>query len=283
MRKKDISKTLSKGSPKQRLMIVAEDIARRRFSSMLTDRSVKEEDSLLTDSEFNQLSDSFKTDKEISLWNRWNKIDKKLVGAIQNLQSLSLEVEKVKAQILGYTLVWSTLENSEFMVNQVLNEITDKKERKRIAKKSVKDTDFIFTEPQIDKEGYVDLTVDPIYKGDKITNALALRKLIDNLQKTVTEVITQYISWDKAINDYLEEEGFKVKSYLKILDQLRERVLTINVFGKYDSSQDRFVEEVEKVRADKIKPYYNSIPDISKFKVDQNHYSFFKEEYLTYE
>ena len=55
MSKKDISKILTTGSAKQRALLLAENIARGKYS----------QERLLTDHEINQLSESFKKPNEI--------------------------------------------------------------------------------------------------------------------------------------------------------------------------------------------------------------------------
>ena len=57
MAKKDIGKILTTGSLKQRILLIAEDIARGKYF----------QEKLLTDSDFNQLSNSFKKPNEIKL------------------------------------------------------------------------------------------------------------------------------------------------------------------------------------------------------------------------
>jgi hypothetical protein len=79
MAKKDIGKIITTGSLKQRLLLIAEDRARAKYFL----------DKLLTDSDFNQLSNSFKKPNEIKLWNEFNRIDSILSNAI-NSSALTL-------------------------------------------------------------------------------------------------------------------------------------------------------------------------------------------------
>ena len=123
MSKKDISKILTKGSPLQRLLLIAEDVARGRYSK----------DKILSDREFNNISDSFKTPKELALWNKWKRIDEKIANAVMNLQGLKFEVLMDLSNLRGYILVLNSVENAELLVNSVLHEVKDIKERKRIS------------------------------------------------------------------------------------------------------------------------------------------------------
>ena len=99
MAKKDIGKILTTGSTKQRLLLLAEDNARAKYS----------QERLLTDHEINQLSESFKKPNEIQLWNKWLKVDRVVTSAIMNLQGLKFEVLMHYSNLRGYILVWETI------------------------------------------------------------------------------------------------------------------------------------------------------------------------------
>ena len=116
MAKKDIGKILTTGSTKQRLLLLAEDNARAKYS----------QERLLTDHEINQLSNSFKKPNEIKLWNEFRRLDDTVTNAIVNLQGLKFEVLMNYSNLRGYILVWNSIENTELLVNSVLHEIKDR-------------------------------------------------------------------------------------------------------------------------------------------------------------
>jgi hypothetical protein len=99
MAKKDIGKILTTGSPKQRILLIAEDIARSKYF----------QEKLLTDSDFNQLSNSFKKPNEIKLWNEFRKLDETVTNAIVNLQGKMFEVLMNYSNLRGYILVYSEI------------------------------------------------------------------------------------------------------------------------------------------------------------------------------
>ena len=105
MAKKDIGKILTTGSPKQRLLLLAEDNARAKYS----------QEGLLTEHEINQLSESFKKPNEIQLWNKWLKVDRVVSTAIMNLQGLKFEVLMHYSNLRGYILVWETIQEAEVL------------------------------------------------------------------------------------------------------------------------------------------------------------------------
>jgi len=113
MAKKDIGKILTTGSPKQRILLIAEERARSKFFK----------ERLLTEGEFNQLSNSFKKPNEIKLWNEFRSLDETITNAIINLQGKMFEVLMNYSNLRGYILVWNTIENAELLVNSVLHEI----------------------------------------------------------------------------------------------------------------------------------------------------------------
>ena len=150
MAKKDIGKILTTGSAKQRLLLIVEETARGKYFL----------DRILTDSEFNQLSDSFRKPNEIKLWNEFRKVDESVTNGIVNLQGLLYEVKMHYSNLRGYILTWNAIENSEVLVNSVLHEIKDVKERRRIAKEGAKGVNLLFSKVLPDEEGYVEIDID---------------------------------------------------------------------------------------------------------------------------
>ena len=114
MSKKDISKILTSGTPKQRLQIAIENVARNKFRR----------EGLITDHEAHQLSNSFKTPSEIKLWNRGLKFDRIMSNGLMNLQGLKYETLMHISNLRGYILVWNTLEEAETLTNHILHELS---------------------------------------------------------------------------------------------------------------------------------------------------------------
>lgn len=290
MSKKDISKILTKGTPKQRLLLIAEDIARAKYS----------QDKILTDHEFNTISDSFKTPKEIALWNKWKRIDASVSNAIMNLQGLKGDVLMHLSDLRGYILVLHTIENAEVLVNSVLHEVKDIKERKRISENGSKGIDLLFSKTTIDPEGYVDIQTDFLkeqyldengnlikhnYKEPrKLSKEYTLLTVMNNVREKVIKTATQYLSWSKAIEDFMDEEGFNVKAYKEIITAIDNQVLQrIIGWSKYLEMDSNFIigspnERVDKIKKDKAK--YNIAPNLYNIKVDEDIYNYFTKEFL---
>lgn len=281
MAKKDIGKILTTGSPKQRILLIAEEVARGKYFF----------DRLLTDSEFNQLSDSFKKPNEIRLWNEFKKVDEGVTNAIVNLQGLLYEVKMNYSNLRGYILTWYTMENSEVLVNSVLHEIKDVKERRRIAKEGAKGVTLLFSQVLPDEEGYIDIDIDAededyseggvkpeIKERLKKTKRYTLWEVMNNVRKETERAVVKYLSWESAILDYMDEKGFNVKTYKdRLKDMWTQLHSPIISWGKYYGedwtkvAEPRLVELLKK---------YTICPDIKDLKVDEAIYSWFKKNLL---
>lgn len=278
MAKKDISKLLTTGSPKQRMLLIAEDIARGKYS----------QDKLLTDHEFNQLSESFKKPNEIKLWNEFRRLDETVANAINNLQGVKFEVLMNYSNLRGYILVWNSIENTELLVNSVLHEIKDPKERKRIAEDGAKDINLLFSKTEPDQEGYIEIKVDfekDSYKDEngkligykekpRKTKEYSLWYVMNNVKKEVENSVIKYLSWESALLDFMEDKGFNVKTYKDIIKEMTTQVYSpIIGWAKYSGELNTGLPHP---RLDEIIKKYAICPNVGELKVDEAMYSWFK-------
>jgi len=285
MAKKDIGKILTTGSPKQRLLLLAEDNAREKYS----------QERLLTDHEINQLSESFKKPNEIQLWNKWLKVDRVVSTAIMNLQGLKFEVLMHYSNLRGYILVWETIQEAEVLSNHILHEIKDQEERIKISSQAGKLGKFLFTDIQTDKEGYLDINIDfeeDTYrdengklvgvkeKGIK-SKKYSLWYVMNNVKREAINSAIKFLSWREAILDYMEEEGFSIKTYKDIINSMTEDIhKPIIGWTKYQSDEKLFIPDLPHNRADKLKAKYAITPNTRELEVDTEIYNYFKKEFL---
>ena len=285
MAKKDIGKILTTGSPKQRLLLLAEDNARAKYS----------QEGLLTDHEINQLSESFKKPNEIQLWNKWLKVDRVVSTAIMNLQGLKFEVLMHYSNLRGYILVWETIQEAEVLSNHILHEIKDQEERIKIGSQAGKLGKLLFTDIQTDKEGYLDINIDfekDTYrdengklvgvkeKGIK-SKKYSLWYVMNNVKKEAINSAIKFLSWREAILDYMEEEGFSIKTYKDIINSMTEDIhKPIIGWTKYQSDEKLFIPDLPHNRADKLKAKYAITPNTRELEVDTEIYNYFKKEFL---
>jgi len=278
MAKKDIGKILTTGSPKQRLLLIAEDIARGKYF----------QDKLLTDHEFNQLSESFEKPNEIKLWNEWRRINETVANAINNLQGVKFEVLMNYSNLRGYILVWNSIENTELLVNSVLHEIKDPKDRKRIAEDGAKGIDLLFSKTEPDQGGYIEIKVDfgkDSYKDEngkiigfkdkpRKTKEYSLWYVMNNVKKEVENSVIKYISWETALLDFMEDKGFNVKAYKEAIKQMTTQVYSpIIGWAKYSGELNTGLPHP---RLDEIIKKYAICPNVGELKVDEAMYSWFK-------
>jgi len=275
MSKKDISKILTSGSPKQRLQIAIENIARLKFGR----------EGLITDHEAHQLSNSFKTPLEIKLWNKALKVDRSVSNGLMNLQGLKYETLMHISNLRGYILVWNTLEEAETLTNHILHEVKNKEERIKIASNSSKISKFLFTQVETDKEGYLNINIDfekEDYKdkGAK-TNRFSLWHVMNNVRTQVITSAIRYISWSKACEDFMEEEGFNIKMYKEIIKNMDEDIYKPVIgWTKYREDEESFIPEIKSKRVDKLKSSYNIAPNLIALEVDINEYNSFMNNFL---
>ena len=275
MSKKDISKILTSGTPKQRLQIAMEHIARIQFGR----------EGLITDHEANQLSNSFKTPTEIKLWNRSLKFDRAMSNGLMNLQGLKYETLMHISNLRGYILVWNTLEEAETLTNHILHEIKNKEERIKIASNSSNISKFLFTEIETDKEGYLNINIDfekEDYKDKETkTNRFSLWHVMNNVRTQVITSAIRYISWSKAIEDFMEEEGFNIKMYKEIIKNMDEDIYKPVIgWTKYREDTDIFIPQIPSKRVDKLKSSYNIAPNLMALDIDVNEYNSFMNTFL---
>lgn len=288
MAKKDISKVLAKGTAKQKVLLLAEDVARAKYSL----------DRLLTDKEFNQLSESIKKPNEIRLYNVFREADSTVSNAITNLQGLSFEVRYHYATLKGFIILWHGIENMELIANTMLHSIQDPKERMRVAESRDRLARPVFTKVVTDEEGYLDIQVDfesPLLEDEngklygpkdepRQTKAKSLLYNIHTLRKTATAGVVRFISWKKAIEDYMEDKGFKVKTYKQIIDSLSQEIGgPLIPWPKYQGDEPTFTQEKDMGRVDRLKDLYSVTPDLRELEVDMDEYDYFKKFILGYE
>jgi len=278
MAKKDISKILTTGSLKQKLLLVAEQRARDTYGK----------EPILTDHEYNQLSDSFKKSNEIKLWNEWNKHAIKIIGAIANIQGLMFEAKMNYSNLRGYILVWNSIENAELLVNSVLHEIKDPKERKRIADSGAKGVDLLFSKTAPDEEGYIDIKIDfekQTYKGKKydeepdVTKKYSLLYIMNNVKEEATASAIRFISWRQAILDYMEENNFNIKTYKDIIQGFTEQIYA-PIIGWAKYSGEEMSGGLPNPLLEKLLKKYAICPKIEDLEVNEEEYNKFKREFL---
>ena len=81
--------------------------------------------------------------------------------------------------------------------------------------------------------------------------------------------------------DYMEEEGFSIKTYRDIINSMTEDIhKPIIGWTKYQSDEKLFIPDLPHNRADKLKAKYAITPNTRELEVDTEIYNYFKKEFL---
>jgi hypothetical protein len=219
MPKKDIGKTLLSGTTKQKLKLLAEDQARATFGGAR----------LLSESQIEELLGSFVKERQIQQYYEYERSRLAVVQSITNLQGLALEAKMHYSDLRGYILLWNAIENAELLVNSVLHEIKDPKERARIAQRAAKGVEMLFCAIGPDKEGYLDIQLDHKTKrsreeirasADPRQYQLTLWEAMQNVKKQAEITATKYLSWERALLDFMQEKDFEPKTYKELITKV---------------------------------------------------------------
>jgi len=209
MNKKDVSKVLAQGSAKQRVMILAEDIAQYRLTRK----------GFLTDSETRALADSFKKDSEIKLYNRLIDFDKRVTHVLSYLHQLQLAYEGSIGYLTGYCLLWNSYQREEENYNQLLHDIKDKATRKKAIRTLITASPLLATTVAGKEEG----TINILTTGEKKHD---IEDLIALYSERATAQVKDAKALAMAILEYMDEERFNVKTYknevIKVLEALSQ-------------------------------------------------------------
>jgi hypothetical protein len=236
---------------------------------------------------------SLKKPNEIKLWHEFNDIEDTIINAITNLQGLKFEVLMHYSNLRGYIILWNSIENAELMVNSVLHQIKDPKERKRIAKDGAIGTNILLSETDVDKEGYIEIKIDfeeDSYfddDGKKINEITGKRKknnkhslwyAMNNVKKQVENSLAKYKSWESAILDFMEERGFNVKTYKDEINVMSGDVYR-DIIG-WDKYSGKLDTSVFHPRLLKVMKKYAVCPDPKEIKVDEEQYNWYRKFFL---
>lgn len=204
-----IEKILKGGSPKQRILLIAESVARDTFGNT----------PLLTDRELRELSDTFKTDSEIRTYNRVKKQEEAIRLFMLNLQQFRLIFYDRATGLKAYSAIWHTLEQTEDLLNTILHRIEDKKLRKVITE-DILAYYFLLTDIKKDKEGYIYIDV-----GEQDPQGNNLYSLIHNLSEQAKDILKHIKTGIKVCRDFMDAQGLHIPQYNKMLKELESSII----------------------------------------------------------
>jgi hypothetical protein len=267
MKKNNIQKIIEQGSLKRKLLVLAEDGARKQFG----------QSNILDSDEINKIYSEIRSEKEMKILKEFSITNATIQNALVNIQGLMFEIRMHYANLRSFILVWNTLEDTEILVNRVLHEINDHQERNRIIKYATTEFNpFLFTDSSIDNESYLVLNT----RIRKESNTPSLIDMINYNNKNVLEALIKFISWKKALLDFMKETDFFVQAYKERLELFTEEINnSVLIKDKYKSNVPAFVEENSK-RINRLKSHYSLVTSLDEVAVDPNIYNWFKKEIL---
>lgn len=198
MNKASIGKSLIGGSAKQRAIIMSNHIAAVSTGGK----------PLLSDSEYSMLVDSFKSDKDIAIYNRYRKMFDMVRFYLSTLIQWRHSYEEALGRLDKFITLRKNNEDMEELVNLLLDFIPDKKSREK-AQKKVK-ADFInpafYRYIEQDKEGYL-----------RVSGGNLIDSTIEDLQERVKSEQVRLKTAIQVVKDYLKESGYNVSIYWAII------------------------------------------------------------------
>ena len=101
---------------------------------------------------------------------------------------------------------------------------------------------------------------------------------MNNVKKQAIDTAIKFLSWREAVLDYMEEEGFDIKTYRDILNSMTEDIHK-PIIGWTKYQQEELTTETPN-RADKLRAKYAIVPNTRELEVDIEIYNYFKKEFL---
>jgi hypothetical protein len=209
MGKLNIDQILISGTPVQKMLLLSEDNARGKYRR----------DRLLTDSQVIKLTKIFKTKADIQVYNKFVKADQDIMTGLWNLREIYQILQVHYENMRGIILVWYCTEEAEILANSILLQVKDVEERKRIAQIADNKTYLLYSCTSIDEEGFIKFQVDyqaPEQEEDLGEDEVADTSLITRLSQSrdqANRAVITYMSYKKAILDYMSEGGYDIQTY----------------------------------------------------------------------
>ena len=244
---------------KQRLRLIVEHYAQVQTGG----------EPLLSERDLAELKKTFKTSKEIVASNSISSKDTTLHACINYLGQFRLSYRETIAYITGYVNLWKAYEQTEEIINTLLQNIPDPKERKRLIKEIVKKR-LLLAKIVNNKDKNIALII--TYNIDGSDDIL--KKFKDTAVKNIAQAKAMY----KATLDWMERIDYTAKPYVNLLAGYMVDVeKNWSVDSQY--SRNRFIKtlpdtlsEEEKDRLIEQNSKYFVYPDAEDIAPDEDFY-----------
>lgn len=231
--KKDVNEIIDKGTPRERINLYFSNRAER-------ETGVK----LLTDEEASRLIRSFKTSRELDLFDKYAKIDTDVKKTIIHLNQLQLAYREQIAYIRGIEDLWYAYSGTAELLNKILQRVRDEEIAEEMLNDIVNSQTRYPFEFTVDKDGQIVLkTTSP--KEEAETDLEALTRI----RKAQAERILRHTkAIFKAVYDYIREKRFKIKAYQRQLKVMEK-----------DLAEDKSISRRKIATHPEIYPNYNKV------------------------
>lgn len=199
MNKGAVEKTLLKGTPKQRAILLANHLSEVNLGGK----------GFLSDSEVSALTNSFESDSEIKLYNLYNRRFRLVGGYLSNLSQARLSYKEALERLEKYLLLRMGNDDFEDAVNNLLDLMPDKKTKAK-GLKLVKS----FSRLPLHRH------IKPDEAGLIRIESNHLDEVISTLRERVRQEQVSLKTSIQALKDYLDETGFNVKVFKAFLKEV---------------------------------------------------------------
>ena len=206
MAKKDLSKILKNGSVRQRLKLLDEYRAGISYGKP----------SSLTTKELDELNDSFQSPEENRLYNRHLRAYRNYREMILGADGIYGAFKEAIAYIHGFTMLWDTYDRNEEALNSVIAEAQDTKLKAFIAKEFTKQSQFLYADVDVDKEGFIRFYTDNRLakeKGKKTKEDHSIEAILRIWKERAEDNARQVHTVAKALLDLMEEINYKPTAF----------------------------------------------------------------------
>ncbi len=236
MIKKDISKILTKGSAKKRAILFFSNLA----------QAVLHKKEFLTEAEKQNLYDSFKTNREIKIYNQYRKTDQTIRYAIGVLVQYQFIYQEKLTRLGGFINQWDSQKKVEELINLIIDKLDPKKEKQKELKKIIELNEWFYpASTTFDKEGFLHLDIDtPPFevrlgqlssaiediKYDIETKKETFPSFQTTLDRSVQKAKKSLIECKtivEALYNFLEEKEFKIEIYCLAIENIIEQLKKI--------------------------------------------------------
>jgi len=262
---KDISKIITKGSPRQRIVLLATD----SMQEYIAEKGIKPEaKKLLTEAERENLLSSFKTPQEVRYYNKHAQLNRDIPYLIMILSETQLEYEKAIAHLNGFCLSLTDYQFTVSLFNNILDEIKDKNLKNKIKKTILNSSPFVYAKLEADKKGgLIKLVTEYENKSDFMT-------LMKIWNRRATATLQRAKSYIKATRDYLEGEDFLIKSFKDILNFFEKAFQEDRaLIGKYSKRKMNKLSEEYGEKITNLTEKYFMFPDYDELEINEDDYN----------